>query len=114
MTMVRAAYGLPLNCNTAGSQILFNVALAGDTIELDRPIELNQNFQIVNTAASKVLINIMSSGPLFKINAPATVTFDNLRLLSGTGTTARAIDNAGTLTLKNVEINDHINGSGAI
>lgn len=101
-----------LNCNTSGSQILFNVALAGDTIELDRPIELSQNFQIVNTAANKVLINTVSSGPLFIINAPATVTFDNLRLLAGTGTTGRAIDNAGTLTLKNVEINDHINGSG--
>ena len=101
-----------LNCNAPGTEILFNVMLAGDTIELQQPIELSQNFQIVNTAGTKVVIKTQAGGPVFKINTLAKLTLDNVKVLAGTGSNGRAIDNAGTLTLKNVEVADHVNGVG--
>ncbi|MBK7787481.1 MAG: fibronectin type III domain-containing protein [Saprospiraceae bacterium] len=101
-----------LNCNPAGSQILFNILLTGDTIEVLSPMEISNNFQIINTFNDAVVIKATAAGPIFKINSGATVNLEKLKLLSGLGNEGRAIDNAGTLNLKNIDVIDHAGSNG--
>lgn len=101
-----------LNCNPPGTQILFNVLLSGDTISVLSPIEISGNFQVVNTHSNPVVLKAVASGPVFKINPSSNVTLEKLKILSGTGNIGRAIDNGGTLTLKNMEVIDLPGASG--
>jgi hypothetical protein len=95
-----------LNCNPPGTQILFNILLAADTIEVLSPIEITNNFQIINTFNDAVVIKAAAEGPIFKVNSGANVNLEKLKLLSGQGNAGRAIDNAGTLNLKNIDVID--------
>ena len=80
------------------AEFIDSIFLVSDTIILDK------NLSIVHAGNEKVVIQTSSISPIFKTNVNVNVTLYNAEIHSGASPTAKALMNAGTTTLWNVDI----------
>lgn len=101
-----------LNCVSAGDTIFLSSALVGQTINLGAsPLVVNKDVVIMAQAAN---INITGNGARpFEIQPGLFVEFSGMIITAGTSLVGGAINNQGTLTLKNVTIEKNVAVTGA-
>jgi hypothetical protein len=98
----------------ANATITFSSALQNQTIQLTGgTILINKNLQIHNTNSQKVNIQVSGNGPVFQIASGHTVSIQHLHLIGGNGASARILQNAGNLSLQNVNFTDLNEGTGS-
>lgn len=85
-----------------GATITFAGSLSGNTITLTSgAIDIAANVTIVGPGAASLTVSGHNHSAIFDIAAGATVSVSGLTFTHGLATSGGAIDNAGTLTLRN-------------
>ena len=104
-----------INCASAGDTIRLSVLLAGQTINIGgSPLSLNKNLVFLAEAPN---INITGTGTrVFEVVSGVQAEFIGVTITAGTSLTGGAINNPGTVKIKDVTIekNPVINGATLI
>lgn len=102
-----------ITCASSGDTIWLAPMLSGDTIDIGAfPILLNKDIVIM---ADGVDISVSGSGSrIFEVEAGSVVEINGVRIIAGTAVAGGAINNPGSLTLKDVTIDKNPATEGAV
>ncbi len=101
------------NCVSAGEDVLFAPSLNGQIINVTAgSITCNGQWKWMAAAGSNIEIKASGVSRILSIPAGKSVEIQNLKLVGGTATNGSAIDNAGTLTLRDCDVHRAV-GSNA-
>lgn len=94
-----------IECSSPGDTIEFSSSLIGQTIDLtSEKIELNKDLVFKQPSSQVIKIRALFSGSVFTITNGSSIYMENIHLYGGDESPGRAINNQGTLTLKDVNI----------
>ncbi len=101
------------DCAESGDTIFFDNSLIDGTIQLTSGmIIIDKNLVFIQAQNEPVNIKSNFAGSVFKIQNGVTVHMEYINLYGGSNSQGRAINNAGNLSLKNVNIYDDLLHSG--
>ena len=94
-----------IKCAAPGDTVLFTEAVQGDTIELWNyyPV-IDKDLYIMALPGQEIYVNARTTPSAFTISNGANVVIQGLKIVAGQASTGSAVDNNGTLTLKDVQI----------
>lgn len=96
-----------VQCAAPGDTIRFSPNIQGQMVNLTSgALTINKNLVFEATNADKINISSSTAASTFIINEGADVQMIKMNVKAGNGTDGRAIVNNGTLTLKDVIVND--------
>jgi chitinase len=98
----------------AGTIIVFAPHLNEQTIVLNTPIIIHKSLIIMDLNGDKINLGISGAGPVFSVGIGENVVLKSVDIISGNGTTGRALINQGNLILRNVQLTDLNPGTGNI
>ncbi len=103
-----------INCASTGDTISFSSVLQGDTIFItDYALYLNKNLNIIAETQDSIFILCHGLEQTFIVES-SNVLIEGLHIISCNGSLNHAINNQGSLTLRNVQVYDDDGSSDSI
>ncbi len=94
----------------AGSTILFDSSLTGDTITLSATLTLSRNVTIDGLGSANLAVSGNDAVEVFHVDAGVTATISGLTIEAGFASTGGGVYNAGSLTLSEDAIANNTSG----
>jgi len=101
-----------ISCAMSGDTILFDYGVWNDTIGLQTPLVLDKDLYFLEKNAH-ITLDGSNTNHVLMINSGKQIYLNGFQLLCGTSIEGRCIENAGTLTIEEVDIKDGNLGIGS-
>jgi surface protein len=104
-----------VGCCGINTNIIFSPIINDQTITLSSaPLNIDHNLSIITSLTDNITIDASGLDRAFQISSGVNATIEGLKVICGTATNSRCIENDGILTLRDIEFTDTQVGGSSI